>query len=133
MAKIIASTPAGPTQPSSEITQCLNGGYGWLQIKCRRCETYASIPLEHSRRPRDTRYGDYDRRLLGLESDWSCRRHHALYHTGVYTKFRPILRMPSLGPELLYSRLDPGLNSGGRRRRRNRAGLRQPGHGKTPS
>jgi hypothetical protein len=37
-----------------EIAQCLNGGYGWLQVKCRRCETYDSIPLEHIRRPPDT-------------------------------------------------------------------------------
>ena len=29
-------------------------GYGWLQVKCRRCETEASIPLQHVRRPRDT-------------------------------------------------------------------------------
>jgi hypothetical protein len=43
---------AGLAQPSPGIAQCLNGGYGWLQIKCRRCETYASIPLEHIRRPR---------------------------------------------------------------------------------
>ena len=28
--------------------------YGWLQVKCRRCETEASIPLEHVSRPRDT-------------------------------------------------------------------------------
>jgi hypothetical protein len=25
--------------------------YGWLQVKCRRCETYGSIPLEHIDRP----------------------------------------------------------------------------------
>jgi hypothetical protein len=31
-----------PAQPSATITQCLNGGYGWLQM------------LEHVRRPRDT-------------------------------------------------------------------------------
>jgi hypothetical protein len=37
-----------------EIAQCLDGGYGWLQVKCRRCETYASIPLEHIDGPRDT-------------------------------------------------------------------------------
>jgi hypothetical protein len=29
-------------------------GYGWLQVKCRRCETEESIPLEHVRRQRDT-------------------------------------------------------------------------------
>jgi hypothetical protein len=28
----------GQSQPSPEIAQCLNGGYGWLQVKCRRCE-----------------------------------------------------------------------------------------------
>ena len=44
----------GPAQPSPTIAQCLNGGYGWLQVKCRRCETEASIPLEHVGRPRDT-------------------------------------------------------------------------------
>jgi hypothetical protein len=44
----------GPAQPSPTIAQCLNGGYGWLQVKCHRCETEASIPLEHVRRPRDT-------------------------------------------------------------------------------
>jgi hypothetical protein len=35
----------GPAQPSPTITQCLNGGYGWLQAKCHRFETQASIPL----------------------------------------------------------------------------------------
>src|ERR1700694_4272907 len=44
----------GPAQPSPTIAQCLNGGYGWLQVKCHRCETEASLPLEHVRRPRDT-------------------------------------------------------------------------------
>jgi hypothetical protein len=32
-----------------------NGGYGWLQVKCHRCETEASIPLDAVRRPRGTR------------------------------------------------------------------------------
>jgi hypothetical protein len=44
----------GPAQPSPTIAQCLNGGYGWLQVKCHRCETNASIPLDAVRRPRDT-------------------------------------------------------------------------------
>jgi hypothetical protein len=44
----------GPAQPSPTIAQCLNGGYGWLQVKSHRCETEASIPLEHVRRPRHT-------------------------------------------------------------------------------
>src|SRR3979411_1218401 len=44
----------GPAQPSPTIGQCLNGGYGWLEVKCHRCETQASIPLDAIRRPRDT-------------------------------------------------------------------------------
>jgi hypothetical protein len=44
----------GPAQPSPTIAQCLNGGYGWLEVKYRRCETRASIPLDAVRRPRNT-------------------------------------------------------------------------------
>jgi hypothetical protein len=44
----------GPAQPSPTIGQCINGGYGFLEVKCHRCDTKASIPLEHVRRPRDT-------------------------------------------------------------------------------
>jgi hypothetical protein len=46
----------GPAQPSPTIGQCLNGGLGWLQVKCHRCETEACIPLDCVRRPKDT-YG----------------------------------------------------------------------------
>jgi hypothetical protein len=52
--------------PSPTIAQCLNGGYGWLQVKCRRCETEASIPLEHVRRPRDIS-------IWKLEAALKCR------------------------------------------------------------
>jgi hypothetical protein len=31
----------GPAQPSPTIAQYLNGGYGWLEIKCHRCKTRA--------------------------------------------------------------------------------------------
>jgi hypothetical protein len=31
-----------------------HGGYGGLQVKCRRCETRASLPLDAIRCPRDT-------------------------------------------------------------------------------
>ena len=56
----------GPAQPAPTVGQCLNGGYGWLQVKCRRCETEASIPLEHVRRPRDTP-------IWKLEAALKCR------------------------------------------------------------
>jgi hypothetical protein len=44
----------GPPQPSPIIAQCLNGGYGWLEVKCRRRETSAGLSLDAIRRPRDT-------------------------------------------------------------------------------
>jgi hypothetical protein len=56
----------GPAQPSPTIAQCLNGGYGWLEVKCHRCETSASIPLDAVRRPRDTPIGK-------LEAALKCR------------------------------------------------------------
>jgi ribosomal protein L40E len=56
----------GPAQPSPTIGQCLNGGYGWLEVKCRRCETSASIPLDAVRRSRDTP-------IWKLESAFRCR------------------------------------------------------------
>jgi hypothetical protein len=45
---------SGPAQPSPTIAQCLNGGYGRLEVKRHRCETRASIPLDAITRPRNT-------------------------------------------------------------------------------
>src|SRR4051794_25696686 len=56
----------GPAQPSPTIAQCLNGGYGWLEIECKRCKTRASIPLDAVRRSRDTP-------IWKLESAFRCR------------------------------------------------------------
>lgn len=56
----------GPAQPSPTIAQCLNGGYGWLQVKCKRCATEASIPLEHVHRPGATP-------IWKLEAALKCR------------------------------------------------------------
>ena len=56
----------GPAQPLPTVAQCLNGGYDWLQVKCRRCEIEASIPLVHVRRPRDTP-------IWKLEAALKCR------------------------------------------------------------
>jgi hypothetical protein len=41
-------------------------GYGWLQVKCHRCETEASIPLDAIRRLRDTP-------IWKLEAALKCR------------------------------------------------------------
>jgi hypothetical protein len=56
----------GPAQPSPTIGQCINGGLGWLEVECNRCETKASIPLDAIRRPRDTP-------LWKLEASFKCR------------------------------------------------------------
>jgi hypothetical protein len=56
----------GPAQPSPTIGQCLNGGYGYLEVKCHRCETRASLPLNAIRRPRDTP-------IWKLEAALKCR------------------------------------------------------------
>jgi hypothetical protein len=56
----------GPAQPSPTIGQCLNGGYGYLEVKCHRCETRASLPLDAFRRPRDTP-------IWKLEAALKCR------------------------------------------------------------
>jgi len=32
----------GSAQPSPTIAQCLNGGYGWLEVECHRCKTRAN-------------------------------------------------------------------------------------------
>ena len=56
----------GPAQPSPTIGQCLNGGYGWLEVECHRCKTRASIPLDAVRRPRDTP-------IWRLEAALKCR------------------------------------------------------------
>jgi hypothetical protein len=56
----------GPAQPSPTIGQCLNGGLGWLEVECNRCNTRASLPLSAIRRPRDTP-------IWKLEAALKCR------------------------------------------------------------
>ena len=56
----------GSAQPSPTIAQCLNGGYGWLEVECNRCKTRASLPLDAIRRPRDTP-------IWKLEAALKCR------------------------------------------------------------
>ncbi|SFJ72795.1 hypothetical protein [Bradyrhizobium sp. cf659] len=56
----------GPAQPSPTIGQCLNGGFGWLEVECARRKTRASLPLDAIRRPKDTP-------LWKLEASLKCR------------------------------------------------------------
>jgi hypothetical protein len=75
----------GPAQPSPTIAQCLNGGYGWLEVQCHRCQTRASLPLEAIRRPRNTP-------IWKLETSFRCRS------CGT-PRYRPPVRMIKLTQE----------------------------------
>jgi hypothetical protein len=44
----------------------LNGGLGWLEVECNRCQTRASTPLGAIRRPRNTP-------LWKLEASFKCQ------------------------------------------------------------
>jgi hypothetical protein len=55
-----------PAQPSPTIGQCINGGLGWLEVECNRCQTRASLPLNAIRRPRGTP-------IWKLEAALKCR------------------------------------------------------------
>jgi hypothetical protein len=55
---------SGPAIPNDR--QCLNGGYGWLEIECCRCKSRASLPLDAIRRARDTP-------IWKLEPSFRCR------------------------------------------------------------
>jgi hypothetical protein len=57
---------SGPAQPSPTIGQCISAGYGWLEVKCHRCESRASLPLDAIQRPRDTP-------IWKLEAALKCR------------------------------------------------------------
>lgn len=86
----------GPAQPSPTIAQCLNGGYGWLEVKCHRCEKQVSIPLKDVRRPRDTE-------IWKLESAFRCRscstkRYSPPVHLIKLTKQREVALAPWYHP-----------------------------------
>jgi hypothetical protein len=87
----------GPAQPSPTIGQCLNGGYGWLEVMCHRCEARASLPLQTIRRPRDTP-------IWKLEAALKCRacktpRYAPPVHLIRLTKERKIAPYPWVHPD----------------------------------
>ena len=87
----------GPAQPSPTIAQCLNGGYGWLEVMCHRCESRASLPLDAIRRPRDTP-------IWKLEAALKCRscktpRYAPPVHMVKLTRTREITRYVWVHPD----------------------------------
>jgi hypothetical protein len=88
----------GPAQPSPTIAQCLDGGYGWLEVMCRRGETRASLPLDAIRRRQDTP-------MWKLEAALKCRscatpRDAPPVHLIRLTRERKIARYPWVHPEV---------------------------------
>jgi hypothetical protein len=87
----------GPAQPSPTIGQCLNGGYGWMEIECNRCRTRVSVPLDAIRRPRDTP-------IWKLEGSFRCRscgtrRYKPPVHMIKLTEVREITRYVWVHPD----------------------------------
>jgi hypothetical protein len=87
----------GPAQPSPPIAQCLRGGYAWLEVQYKRCQTRASIPLEYVRRPRDTP-------IWKLEPALKCRscrtpRYSPPVHMIKLTQQREITPYASVHPD----------------------------------
>ena len=95
-----------PAQPSPTIAQCLSGGYGFLEVKCHRCETKASIPLDAIWHRRNTP-------IWKLEAALKCRscrkgRYAPPVHMIRLTQQREIThysaRIKSRSPEFLSCR-----------------------------
>jgi hypothetical protein len=87
----------GPAQPSPTIAQCLNGGYGWLEVMCHRCETRASLPLDAIRRPRDTPVWKLEAALRCRACKTSC--YAPPVHMIRLTKERKIAPYPWVHPD----------------------------------
>lgn len=60
----------GSVQPSPSIAQAINGGYGWLRVRCSRCGAISGVDLAKVRRPPETPIW----RLEGALDCTNCRR-----------------------------------------------------------
>ena len=82
----------GPAQPSPTIAQCLNAGYGWLEVMCHRCEKRASVPLDTIRRPPDTP-------IWKLEAALKCRSCRTPRYAPRVNMIR-LTKEPRIGPDV---------------------------------
>jgi len=69
---------------------------GWLHVKCHRCETEASIPLDAVRRPRDTP-------IWKLEAALKCRS----CRTPRYTRHAHMIKLTQQREIALYAWVHP--------------------------
>jgi hypothetical protein len=50
----------GPAQPSPTLGDALNAGYGYLEVRCLRCDTNQTVALDIVRRPKCTPVHELD-------------------------------------------------------------------------
>ena len=53
----------GPAQPSPTLGDALNGGYGYLEVRCLGCDTHQTVPLGGVRRPKVTPIHELERHM----------------------------------------------------------------------
>lgn len=51
----------GPAQPSPTLGDALNGGYGYLEVRCLGCDTHQTVDLTIVRRPKATPIHELER------------------------------------------------------------------------
>jgi hypothetical protein len=65
----------GPAQPSPTLSDALNAGYGYLEVRCLGCDTNQTVALIIVRRPKarprvsdsSTKYGERVRSVAQFE------------------------------------------------------------------
>jgi hypothetical protein len=51
----------GPAQPSPALGDALDGGYGYLEVRCLGCDTHQTVALDIVRRPKATPIHELER------------------------------------------------------------------------
>jgi len=51
----------GPAQPSPTLSDALNAGYGYLEVRCLGCDTHQAVALDIIRRPKSTPIHELER------------------------------------------------------------------------
>jgi hypothetical protein len=51
----------GPAQPSPALSNAVNVGFGYLEVKCLGCNTHQTIALDIVRRPKSTPIHELER------------------------------------------------------------------------
>ena len=51
----------GPAQPSPTLSDAMNAGYGYLEVRCLGCDTHQAVALDIIRRPKSTPIHELER------------------------------------------------------------------------